>query len=207
MTTSATASDYDWFGDRLPGLAEAYCLILARDLAPEEFLARIGARPVPDRTGVDALFEPSMNLWAEHGDDAGLFIGVTTVAGDGGNWALGVEINGFLGVTEQIIVPLSEGTRLVSHFRNVNAADRFCWVEDGDVRLEFEPLFATNRHGSTPDALLSIMQEVGFDLREDSDAEHHTEAAFALAERVTGVRITAELLENAVYTCGIAPVR
>lgn len=207
MATGATATDYSWLNDRLPGLAEAYCLTLTRDLAPEEFLARIGARPVPDCTGVSALFEPSLNLWGEHGDEAGLLIGVTTAAGDGGNWALGVEINGFLGVTDRIIVSLSEGTRLVSHFRNVNAAGRFCWVEDGDVRLEFDPLFATDRHGRTPDALLSIMPGVGFDLREDGEAEHPAEAAFALAERLTGVRVTAELLEDAVYKCGIAPVR
>jgi hypothetical protein len=73
-----------------------------------------------------------------------------------GPWTLVVEPNGFLGVSEEVVVPRSRGTRLVSHFRNVNY-------------------------------------------------ELHTEAAFALAEHITQVRLTAEFLESATFRCGTAP--
>jgi hypothetical protein len=206
---AATADDYAWFAERPHGLAEAYCLTLARGLTPAEFLARIGARAErAPLSGVGALFEPSMELWNDF-PDAGMLIGVTTLAaGAAGaaDWTMGVEVNGFLGVTPELIAPLSAGTRAVSHFSNLSAS-RFCWAEDAQVRLSFETLFPGWREGDTPDALLDDMREAGFDLSDDGDnTGHPNESAFALAERLTGVRVTAELLERASYSCGIAPV-
>jgi hypothetical protein len=201
---SATASDYMWFEDRPEGLSEAYCLTLARGLTPAEFLRRIGSHSEWQLQGIDALFEPSMNIWSEY-PAKGLFIGVTTIPGDDGDWALGVEINGYLGVTPEVMMPLSVGTRIVTHSRDIEAVDRFYWVEDGDVRLAFTPLSACYREGSTPDAVVDLMREVGFDVSEaDAEADHPTEAALALAERLTGVHLTPEFLEQATYTCGVA---
>jgi hypothetical protein len=203
----ATAADYTWFENRPIGLADSYCLTLARGLTADEFLARIGAQPELTRTGVEGLFEPSMDLWREYDGDQ-LLIGVTTVSGDDGDWALGMEFNSYLGVTEELITPLSAGTGLVSHSRNIEALSHFYWIEDGDIRLSFEPLFASDREGSTPDALTDVMRRVGFDVSEQGRNEHYTEAAFALGEHLTGVRVTPELLEGATYACGIvtAPI-
>jgi hypothetical protein len=206
---NATAADYAWFTERLEGLSDAYCLTLARGLTPAQFLARLNARPDIPRTGIDGLFEPSMDMWDEvlkkGGMEEELLIGVTTVPGDGGDWALAVEVNGYLGVTPGVIVPLSAGTRVVSHY--YSSGNRFYWVEDGDIRLYFEPLDPAYREGSTPDALVDAMREAGFDLSEDGEnVEHPMEAAMALAERLTGVRITPEILEDSTYLCGIAPI-
>lgn len=202
---SVTASDYMWFEDRPEGLSEAYCLTLAKGLAPTEFLRRIGSRPERQLHGIDALFEPSMDIWSEY-PEKGLFIAVTTVPGHDGDWALGVEINGYLGVTPEVIIPLSAGTQVVAHSRDIEAVDRFYWVEDSDIRLTFTPFSACYREGSTPDAAVGPMREVGFDVSEDDvEADHPTEAALALAERLTGVHLTPELLEQATYTCGVAP--
>ena len=208
---AATAADYAWVDEEDPAIFEAYCLTLARGLAPAEFLSRLGASPEAPRSGITALYEPSYDVWADNErraahDDVRLFIGVTAVPGAGGDWALGVEINGYLGVTPEAIVPLSAGTRVVSHYRNVNAVQRFYWVEDGDIRLHFEPLEPAYRDGSTPDALVDVMREAGFDLREDTDFEDTTGATFALADRLTGVRVTMDLLEEASFECGIARV-
>lgn len=207
---AATAADYAWVAED-PAIFEAYCLTLARGLAPAEFLTRIGARPDAPRTGISALYEPSYDVWADNErrasyQDFSLFIGVTAVPGDGGDWALGVEINGHLGVTPEVIVPLSAGTRLVSHYLN-QARFQFYWVEDGHIRLDFEPASPAYREGSTPDALEDVMREVGFDLQEHTELQQNpTESAFALAERLTGVRLTIDLLERSNYECGIAPV-
>ena len=147
-----------------------------------------------------------MDLWRESNGKR-LLIAVTTVPGEGGGWAMGVEFNGFLGVTEELIVPLSAGTRVVSHFwENIELASRFYWVEDRDIRLSFELLSSCYREGSTADALVDVMQTVGFDSRGEGEDEHPVEAAFALAEYLTGVRLTPELLEGSNYTCGIVIV-
>jgi hypothetical protein len=204
---TATAADYAWFEDQLPGLSEAYCLTLARGLQPQEFLARIGATERAPLTGVSAIFEPSLEAWNAY-DGTALLIAATAVPGDTGEWTLGVESNGFLGVTPAVIVPASAGTQIVSHFQNIEGVTRFYWIEDGDVRLLFSPLDPADREGSTPDAVTDIMRQVGFDLDEDSDnADHCVAAALALAEHLTGVRLTPELLERATYLCGIAPTR
>jgi hypothetical protein len=201
----ATAADYDWFEDRLPGLSEAYCLTLARGLEPQEFLARIGAVERAPLAGVRALFAPSLAAWNAY-EGTALLIAATAVQGKSGEWTLGVESGGFLGVTPELIVPASAGTQIVSHFQDIEGAARFCWIEDGDVRLLFSPLDPADREGSTPDAVTGIMLQVGFDLGQDSDnAEHCAAAALALAEHLTGVRLTPELLEQATYLCGIAP--
>jgi Family of unknown function (DUF6461) len=46
---TATASDYAWFEDD-SGLAESYCVTLARGLTPSGFLLRIGAQAAPPLT-------------------------------------------------------------------------------------------------------------------------------------------------------------
>jgi len=53
------------------------------------------------------------------------------------------------------------------------------------------------------------MRLAGFDLRQDAEYNEEdvtTEAAFALAEQLTGVRLTPELLDESVYLCGVAPI-
>lgn len=207
MFRIVTAADYAWFEDRPAGLAEAYCLTLAQGLSPAGFLARVAARSGPTLTNVAALFAPSMRLWDEH-PEKGMLIGVTTVPGDGDDWALAVEVNGYLGVTEEIIVSLSAGTRVISHYYSGGSgAGRFYWAEDRDVRLHFNPSEAAYRDGSTPDAAVDLMREAGFDLSPEGDNdEDGAEASLALAERLTGVRLTPELIEQAIYTCGIVPV-
>lgn len=201
----ATAAEYAWVGDWLSEVSGAYCLTLARGLTPPDFLTRIGAvEQAAPRRGLGPLAEASFDLWDSHQGEQ-LLIGVIPVC-DG--WSLGLEINGHLGVTPDVIGPLSAGTRVVSHYRN-NAVDRFYYVEDTDVRLYFEPLFPADRDGSEPDALLAELSQAGFDLREpDDDYELGDDdlpaaSAFALAETLTGVRVTAELLESSSYLWGV----
>ena len=181
-------------------------MTLVRDLAPTAALSRLRAMPVPELTRLGEMFEPSLRLWGADLPDSGgqSLIGFTAVPG--GEWALGIEPNGFLGVTDEAAVPLSAGGTLVSHYRNFNAGGSFLWVEDGDVRLRFNPLDPAWREGSSPDALVTVMRQIGFDLGEDGETEHPAEASFALAEHLTGVRVTVGLLEDSAYQCGIAPV-
>jgi hypothetical protein len=200
MNGITTAADYTWLEERHPDLMEAYCVTLVRGLTAEGLLRELSAEPAGRLTGVAALGEPSYEVQAP----SLTYVGATTV----GDWALMIEYNGYLGIRDAAMVPLSRGRTVVSHFRNVNAVDHFKWYEDGTLRLHFEPLFACHRDGSHPDELLTEMRESGFDLSEDDDRDtgRHTEAAFALAHRLTGIRLTPELFESAEFRCGVAPV-
>jgi hypothetical protein len=202
----ATAADYAWFASEPGGFAEAYCLTLVRGLVPAEFLARIDARPGLRYVGVAAMFGPSMALWNSEQAGQDLLIGVTTVPGNDGGWTLGVEINGFLGVTEPLLRSLSARTTAVSAYRNFNAGNRFYWVEDRDIRLDFSPMDPYYRDGSTPDAAVGLMRQAGFILDKDGMVERSDEAALALAELLTGVRLTQQTLQGATFQSAIASV-
>jgi hypothetical protein len=128
-----------------------------------------------------------------------------------------IEPGGILGVTPAVVVPLSEGRELVSHFRNVNAYGRFWWICDGELRVEFDPMFPNDRTGSTPDHLVDEMAEVGFDVAPSDTGAAETKSrfadlsepwvgpvagSFALAERLTRVAVSRALLDEATFFCG-----
>lgn len=203
MTEITTAADYGWLRERHQDLLEAYCVTLVQDMTPDRLLRELRAEPDGRVTGVAALAEPSYDAWDEYEDDR-LLVGAAAV----GDWTLMVEYNGYVGNRSELMDPVSRGRTVVSHFRNVNAVDSFYWSEDGEIRLGFEPLFPSHRHGTDPDGLLTEMRESGFDLRADDERDFtgHTEAAFALAHRITGVRLTPELFGSLEFTCALVTV-
>jgi hypothetical protein len=151
---------------------------------------------------VERLYEPAYDAWDTHGGRR-LFAGVAAV----GKWALMVEPNGFLGVTDGAIAPVSRGTEAVSHSCNVNGVAYFTWFQDGEQRLFFPPDRPYDRHGSCREDMVEAMEEAGFDLRdtESMSFESSRSTAFALAARVTGVRLTPGLLRTADFVGGTAP--
>ncbi|MCP9959633.1 DUF6461 domain-containing protein [Streptomyces sudanensis] len=198
---NATAADYRWLGDHCPDLIEAYCVTLVRAVSPDEALRRLRARADGRVTGIAALVGAAARAWRESGGDRH-FLGLCAVDG----WTLIVEPNGYLGSLHEAAAPLSRGTELVAHFRNVSAVDHFSRYADGEPRLLFEPLSPYARDGAGPGGAAALMREVGFGPREDAaDPMAAAEAAFALAERLTGVRLTPELLDGAEFLTGSAP--
>jgi hypothetical protein len=116
----AVAADYAWIeAEEDDGLFSAYCLTLVRGVTPQEFMDRLGARMMFDALEFGEEFiDLSFQYWGEPHHGNVQFIGATTVAGDGGDWTLAVEVNGHLGVTPPVVAPVSAGTRLVSHRYN-----------------------------------------------------------------------------------------
>ncbi|MET8983122.1 DUF6461 domain-containing protein [Streptomyces sp. NPDC004539] len=201
MTTTATA--YTWFEERFPDLAEAYCFTLVHDLSPADLLHRLGGTNEPALTGADEFVEAAFEF-SDRYDGKRQLVAMTTV----GSWTLMIEANGYLGVTEERALDASAGTRWVSHFVNVNALDAFLWAEDSAPRLTFEPMYPDHRWGSTPDELLAVMRDIGFHFGDDiPELDLSASAAFALAEHLTGVAVTPELLESTTFTCGGVAVR
>lgn len=87
--------------------------------------------------------------------------------------------------------------------------DLFYWFEDGELRTTFEG--ASSRDGSTPEELIPLLREVGFPLTLEGEHDEgapdvdRKAAVLALAERLTGIRVTESLLQNATYELGVVP--
>lgn len=195
---AATASDYAWWSEHFPGLDNAYCVSLVRGLSPAEVLVRLDGRAEQTCVGVDSLVDAVDD--PHEAQKGRQLYGAAALGG----WTLVIEPNGFLGVTEARAQAASRGTRWISHFRNINNVDQFVWAQDGVLLLAFAPLFPDTRRGARPDAVLDAMHRAGFAFGDEvPEADIRPgEAAFALAEHLTGVRLTPESLRYTAFTCG-----
>ncbi|GHI04211.1 DUF6461 domain-containing protein [Streptomyces cellostaticus] len=94
-------------------------------------------------------------------------------------------------------------TQWVSHYSDVQGGAGLVWADDGTTRLWFDPALPEERSGTHPDELLPVMHAIGFSLgTEPTGLDLSMEAAFALAEYLTGVRLHPDLLRNTTFTCG-----
>ncbi|WP_371785711.1 DUF6461 domain-containing protein [Streptosporangium subroseum] len=211
----ATPDDYSRFpSEHLPDLGGAYCFTYVRGLTPEELVTRLGVR-VEDRSRM--TLDELTSIACSGYDGESMFFGVTAVD----DWVLIVEVLGGLGLTEEIIVPLSAGTRLVSHYYlDIKCMDYFRWIEDGKTRFEY-----LNQDGYShwikdgkiqrefppyegdseemPDELAETMERI--DSVYPPHPYPHEGPAFLLAERLTGITMTPQLLEESTYLCGSVP--
>ncbi|WP_214111349.1 DUF6461 domain-containing protein [Acrocarpospora catenulata] len=185
----ATPDDYAW----LTEAADGWCFTYVRGLMPEQVVIRRGGHPedfTPMTYGelVDAACSGSTG--------PGAFLGVTTI----GDWAFVIEPDRH-GIAEEVIMPLSAGTRLVSHYlMTIKALDYFYWIEDGELRFCF---IAQDGYMEVPDELMETMERiypVHHPLPELLDGP-----AFLLAEHLTGITLTAQLLEGSPYLGGVVP--
>lgn len=211
--TPVTAHDYAWIRSS-PLLDYAmetgYTLTLVRGVTPRDVLRVMEAEPQGTCTGADALIERQDELLdpTDYWDDS-FIAGAFTVPGEGGDWTLVLHLaEGGMGMQPRFLEALSAGGCAVVHSSNGGKPmDFFQWYVDGELRTTFER--PTVRQGSTPDALNAVLAEVGFDLSDDeggtSGPVDTKASAFALAERLTGVRVTEELLQRAEYQLGHVP--
>lgn len=196
---AATAADYSWWRTWRPEWAEAHCVTLISDIAAEDVIRSLGATIRASVRGIDALGELTIDNWPQGYDPSRAVIGVTEIDR---RWTLIAEINGFVGVTERLIGPMSAGRTIVSHFSNINAVHRFHWWRDGRLLVDFDLLFPAERFGADPAALSDDIREVGLPLETDPDdlagIDFHA-AGFALAERITEVACTPDLFERSDF--------
>lgn len=201
---AATAEDYGWIREWRSGLLlNAYCLTFVRATTPDELLDELSVGHREPRRGASEVSVAASAAWDTH-QGRGCYVAVTTAGG----WSVMFEDNGWIGATPATAIAVSEGTTFVSHYGNVNALDAFTWAEDAALQVSFEPLFPYRREGAKADDIAPVMREVGFDLRDGPERsfDRTTEAAFALGERLTGVRVTGPLLDGSDFICGIAPL-
>ncbi|MFG3441525.1 DUF6461 domain-containing protein [Nonomuraea sp. NPDC047897] len=183
----ATPDDYTW----LTEAADNWCFTYVRGLRPEQVVIRRGGRP-----------EDFTSMTYDQMSDAacsgpGAFIGVATI----GDWAFVIEPD-WNGIAEEVIMPLSAGTRLVSHYlMTIKALDYFYWIEDGELRFCF--IAQEGYLGEVPDELVESMERI--DSVSSPFFDLHDGPAFILAERLTGITLTPQLLEESTYLCGVVP--
>lgn len=187
------------FNERFPELATAYCITLVRELPQAELQRRLAGRGEPAPTGIPALVDAAYELHDRYQGGHAL-IDVTTI----GSWTLVIEPNGYLGVTEAVALPTSRGTRWVSHYDNHDGGI-FLWAQDTNQRLHFELDDPGHRTGSTADEHLDVIRHTGFEFPEEpapTDDYSAASATLALADHLTQVRLTPELLQNTTFSCG-----
>ncbi|MEV6048500.1 DUF6461 domain-containing protein [Streptomyces xanthochromogenes] len=197
------SADRSWLRNFHRGfLLEGYTLTLVRGLTPREYLDRIGAQTQEDCDGFDDFiarnheFQDDQDSWGDR-----MFVGATPVNDEDADWVLVLEINGGIEFHTDAMKYATRGTRGVSHFLSPNAVSQFSWWEDSELRTRFEgPL---HREGSTPDHLLDLMRQAGFDLETGA---FELENYLALAEELTGVHLTANMLEDGTYSTGTVEI-
>jgi hypothetical protein len=197
---SPTAADYAWFESEFPDLADAYCIALIRGVTPDDVLHRLGASPEMTTHGIESAYESAFQAIDRYEG----FLALTGI----GDWTLSVEPNGFACSLDDVAATLAHDTTLVSHYLNVNFVSRFLWIESDDIKLSFELVGPDIRTGSEADRVADLITDAGFVISEDADdgGGAMIGASFALAEILTGVRVTPDLLRSATFTCGTVQI-
>ncbi|MFF4330709.1 DUF6461 domain-containing protein [Streptomyces sp. NPDC001591] len=208
--TTATAADYDWIHSPSSvfqfAMEVGYTLTLVQGVPPKKLYALAGTEPNGTCQGFDELVQEHWELLDQFDHWPESFLtGAFTVPTPAGLWTLAVEFGGGLGTRDSFMEPLSYGTRAVCHSSNGGKPmDFFHWYENGLLRTTFE--WPGDRTGTTPDDLNQLMREVGLNPSGDPYPDVDRKAAtLALTERLTGVRLTEQMLREAEYLTAVVP--
>jgi hypothetical protein len=209
-----TAHDYAWIRTSplfRHMMESGYTLTLIRGRSPQEVLRAMEAEPRGTGQGAARLIEADdahrAKVDYDYWDDS-YVAGAFKAPGEDGDWTVVLGFDGGLGMP--CAETLSEGGRVVAHSSNGGKPIHlFHWFEDGELRTTFEGPSA--RDGSSPDELVPLLREVGFPLTlegehdENAPAVDGKAAVLALTERLTGIRVTESLLQDAAYELGLVP--
>ncbi|MFJ9118988.1 DUF6461 domain-containing protein [Streptomyces sp. NPDC102394] len=211
-----TAHDYAWIRTSplfLHMMESGYSLTLIRGWAPNDVLHAMQAEPRGTGEGTAGLIaaddahraESDYDYW-----DESYVAGAFSTSGPRDDWTLVLGFDGGLGIVDACARRLSKGGRVVAHSANGGKPIHlFHWFEDGELRTTFEEPSA--RDGNAPDQLVPLLREVGFPLTPEGRLEESAPdvdrkaATLALAERLTGIRVTESLLQEATYALGLVP--
>ncbi|XVV12799.1 DUF6461 domain-containing protein [Actinoplanes sp. CA-131856] len=172
-------------------LDKGYCFVWAANLKPQQALDRLKGKEL-ERVAWQQLVGAGDGQRVSTGK---YFFGVARLD----TTSLIIEDNGTLGLADQLLSELSEHTTVVCNYHDPDARSRFLVMADRVVQLEFDPASNDKRLGTQATALASMIDAVGF-------APRTAEAAsFALAERLTGVPLTLDLLKERTYLFSSAP--
>ena len=177
-------------------LGEIYSFTWIRGFSPDAAIARIAGRPL-------GKYPWQKDGWQDlpgvRRDEA--VVAVTESNG----WTLLVAQMDMPVSSDEALLRLSVGGRLVAVSHNFEAADRFAVADDGVLQVDFDPANPAARTGANPDSLVADMRAAGFDFSGHNTGVTPEQAAFVLAERITGVHLTARLLSTSKYLAAAVP--
>ncbi|MFJ3714214.1 DUF6461 domain-containing protein [Streptomyces sp. NPDC090057] len=211
---SVTAHDYAWIRTSplfRHMMGSGYTLTLVRGRSPQEVLRAMEAEPRGTGEGTAGLINADdahrAKVDHDYWDDS-YVAGAFEAPGENGDWTVVLGFDGGLGLP--CAETLSVGGRVVAHSSNGGKPIHlFHWFEDGELRTTFEGPSA--RDGSSPDELIALLRQVGFPLTSEGEHDENAPgvdekaAVLALTERLTGIRVTESLLQDATYELGLVP--
>ncbi|WP_459801023.1 DUF6461 domain-containing protein [Herbidospora sp. RD11066] len=182
-----TAADYSWQHD----WQEIYTVTFVRGADRDEVLRRFGV-PEPGEVTWEDIYERVDEMDGQND---------MVVAVPAGEWVIVLHLWGWEAAEDPFLAELSRGGEAVSVMRHEYAASHyFGHAVDGDLRTAFRPNYPKERNGSTPDALLDDMRDLGLNPEpEDYYLGGMVAPALALAGRITGVVFTADLFQDPLY--------
>ncbi|MFI6515469.1 DUF6461 domain-containing protein [Spirillospora sp. NPDC050679] len=179
---------YAWM-DRTPPWqawhrAQTHALTWIDGVEPAEVFALYAAEPLGEHRLADL----------EGVDDNGL-VGATRI----GDWAFFHQPGEWrsLSVDHAPWISRRLRTAVVTFWQIGSFRDKFGYARDGDLKVEFDPLFPGDRHGTEPDLLTEQMSQAGLLPVADGDAPDHSALrALEVARLITGVHITPQVLDG-----------
>jgi len=203
-----TFHDYEWLRPQFSWWVDlGYGVALVKEMAPAQLLDALGAsKDQAVAIGLEAVREANGGI-----ADVLIEQNIGVLAVDDG-WTLIVQSGGAVVVNDILIRPIAESHQWVSHYSSVNSDCIFQWWDDGVKQVEFDPFFPTMPwRGAHPERLRDEVRAVGgIDVDDEgeefADRYKNIEASFALTERLSGVRITAEMLEDRDFITARIPM-
>lgn len=138
---------------------------------------------LPARRAIPVAPAQAVRDWAAEQDYQ--HYGAAVEAGEIGGWTVVVELNGYQSTLPDFLEALSEAGEAVVIYQNVNALSSFQYAKDGTIVRAFDPLLPEQGQLGEP-----LPEEHGIAFPGDNGELHPMPAAFLLAERRTGIRLT-----------------
>jgi hypothetical protein len=173
-----TEADYAWAEGR-----DACCVSFVEAERPEAVLRNM----ILDGSTTGFVSVAQARRWASR--QKGPNDGSVIQAGIVGGWVVTVEAKGYQATLPEVVHRISEGSRAIVVFRSVHGHTSFLYAVDGGVVRSFDPLLYDD---PMPWDGPPLPEESGLDF----GSGHPMASAFACAERLTGVRLTPELLDD-----------
>ena len=182
-------------GQRDSGLDAGFCFTLVADLKPYQVIERLGGKEL-ERVEWHQLVGPGDG---EVDASRRYFVGLARI----GDWTLIVEDAGELGVTEEIVRPLSEGRSVLAYRSDATGRGRLLVLENEQVLLDFDSETPERWGGSRPGDFVPAMRASG--LLGGTDVTEPTGPALAFLAARTGVALTREQLIERTYVLVTVP--
>ncbi len=218
MTTTDPLAPFQWLNvsENKGGgpLGVIFSVAFFRGLDPAEVVRRFScdedSGQESDFGGLDDKAYEFVN--ETEGGDGGGYVGVFQT----GEWCVAIEPYGWMVTLHEVVTKLSRGCEVLAVTRHDYAAEHsFEYAIDGTIVTGYPLRHPYERYGSDPDRLNGFMLELGMGLGKPEDEaawdaawEDNSYTAvprgFALAEKVTGVPFTPDMLGRPML---VGPIR